>query len=618
MSEETEMYRGAGVTVRFDGRKCVHSRNCVLGDPRVFEPNAPGPWIHPDAASIERVVELVHACPSGALTYERTDGEEGEQPPVVNTVRVRENGPLALHAQLHFAGGEVALRATPAAAAPQEQADSATAVIRRRASPRPVNRGAGITTLAARGGALSITTAPGWPAAYQGEVSKVVSGTGHTLKRVSETWLCRCGHSANKPYCDGTHKKIGFKAQGGDATAQTGNKMKRRALAICALAWSVALSAAPETTPARQRRAMLPGLKTGARTPIARLTAENGWLTLVGLYWFEPGENTFGRASDNALVLDHAALAAHAGTFLLDKGAVRFTAASDAQVTSNGQAVTSIAMAPDTSGEPTILASGTRCDSSSSIASATPVFGSGTSPARCARSSRDSTTFRSTSCGRFTPSFIPYNPVEAGADRQCARHGRQHDRPGLPHIHCAMRREWRLDALLEDPQADELFIYVCRRDEAVRETYGAGRFLYLPLPEVRRGAARLQQGLQPAVRVQRVRDLSAAAATESADAEGGGPARRRITARGTEKRAGTFRCQPLLYQAWSTTVSRPSGTSAAARAAARVSQLAQRLRFDLADALASHVELLADFFQRVVGVHVDAEAHAQHAWLRAA
>ncbi len=104
MSDKTEVYRGVGVTVRFDGQKCVHSRNCVLGDPRVFVPNAPGPWIHPDAASVERVVELVHACPSGALTYERTDGEESEQPPVVNTVRVRENGPLAFHAQLHFAG----------------------------------------------------------------------------------------------------------------------------------------------------------------------------------------------------------------------------------------------------------------------------------------------------------------------------------------------------------------------------------------------------------------------------------------------------------------------------------------------------------------------------------
>src|SRR5215210_764720 len=49
--------------------------------------------------------------------------------------------------------------------------------------------------------------------------------------------------------------------------------------------------------------------------------------------------------------------------------------------------------------------------------------------------------------------------------------------------------------------------------------------------------------------------------------------------------------------------------------AARVLQLAQCLRLDLADALARYRELLPDLFERVVGVHADAEAHAQDALL---
>ena len=44
-------------------------------------------------------------------------------------------------------------------------------------------------------------------------------------------------------------------------------------------------------------------------------------------------------------------------------------------------------------------------------------------------------------------------------------------------------------------------------------------------------------------------------------------------------------------------------------------ELAQRLGLDLADALAGHREPLADFFQRVIGVHGDAKAHAQHTLL---
>src|SRR5258708_7618964 len=45
---------------------------------------------------------------------------------------------------------------------------------------------------------------------------------------------------------------------------------------------------------------------------------------------------------------------------------------------------------------------------------------------------------------------------------------------------------------------------------------------------------------------------------------------------------------------------------------ARVTQLAQRLCLDLTDPFTRHVELLADFFERVIGAHLDTETHAQH------
>ena len=41
-------------------------------------------------------------------------------------------------------------------------------------------------------------------------------------------------------------------------------------------------------------------------------------------------------------------------------------------------------------------------------------------------------------------------------------------------------------------------------------------------------------------------------------------------------------------------------------------QLPQRLRFNLPDPLPRHRELLPDLFQRVIGVHPDAEPHPQH------
>ncbi|MEQ1506370.1 MAG: (4Fe-4S)-binding protein, partial [Myxococcota bacterium] len=42
---DAEVYDGARIRIRFEGSRCIHSRNCVLTLPTVFRPNVQGPWI---------------------------------------------------------------------------------------------------------------------------------------------------------------------------------------------------------------------------------------------------------------------------------------------------------------------------------------------------------------------------------------------------------------------------------------------------------------------------------------------------------------------------------------------------------------------------------------------
>jgi len=205
-----EEVRGREVTIRFEANKCVHSRNCVLGRPDVFVPNVPGEWIHPDRATPGEVAHLALTCPSGAITFARNDGGPGEKAPLVNTAHVRENGPLALHAELVVGGVAAGYRATLCRCGASKNkpfCDGSHNAAAFSATGEPATKES--EALAVRGGALTVTPAPNGPLRVQGPL-EIVTGTGRTILRTTETYLCRCGASANKPYCDGSHKKIGF------------------------------------------------------------------------------------------------------------------------------------------------------------------------------------------------------------------------------------------------------------------------------------------------------------------------------------------------------------------------------------------------------------------------
>lgn len=209
-----EVVRGQRVVIHFDGNRCIHSRHCVLSHPDVFVPNVEGEWIHPDAVSPEEVAVIARSCPSGAIRYERLDGGEPEPRPVVNLVHVRENGPLAFNAPLRIGDGEPQLRATLCRCGLSKNkpyCDNSHKAAGFSATGEPPERAS--EPLAQRDGDLHVVPQRDGPLHVQGNL-EVVSGTGRTLDRVRETWLCRCGHSSHKPFCDGSHRKAGFRADG--------------------------------------------------------------------------------------------------------------------------------------------------------------------------------------------------------------------------------------------------------------------------------------------------------------------------------------------------------------------------------------------------------------------
>ena len=92
---------------------------------------------------------------------------------------------------------------------------------------------------------------------------------------------------------------------------------------------------------------------------LERLTADDGWLSLTGLFWLEEGENTFGSSTSNAVILPDPSIPAVAGTLALSpEGALTATAGEESAVFVNGEPLRAAALSPDTNGSPDIVTVG--------------------------------------------------------------------------------------------------------------------------------------------------------------------------------------------------------------------------------------------------------------------
>ena len=201
------------ITLRFDAARCIHSRHCVLGAPSVFLANVQGPWLHPETVPVARCAAIAHDCPSGAITYERHDGGPQEAPPPVNVLSIRENGPYAVHAQIALEGSGPMFRATLCRcgkSANKPFCDNSHRAAGFASTGEPETQPS--DPLEVRDSVLAITPLTDGPLKVIGPL-EICSGTGRTVSRVENARLCRCGASASKPFCDGSHARVGFRSE---------------------------------------------------------------------------------------------------------------------------------------------------------------------------------------------------------------------------------------------------------------------------------------------------------------------------------------------------------------------------------------------------------------------
>ena len=74
MPKESIKYSNSEVTVVWKPKVCIHSTFCWKGLIGVFDPREK-PWIKMGGATIEKIIEQVKKCPSGALSFFMNDDE---------------------------------------------------------------------------------------------------------------------------------------------------------------------------------------------------------------------------------------------------------------------------------------------------------------------------------------------------------------------------------------------------------------------------------------------------------------------------------------------------------------------------------------------------------------
>ena len=203
-------YETDEIAVHWDSTRCIHTARCIESLPQVFDVTR-RPWVDVTAASADALAEAVRSCPTSALKYTRKDGAPQEAPAEPARAMPTPDGPLAVTGDLRVKDpdGNVVAEETRVTLCrcgksrnqpfcdnshveggfrSDEFAEKPSKAV---APPGPV------TITPTRDGSLH----------FEGRV-QVVGPDGAVLSERDDVWLCRCGLSGSKPFCDGSHKGV--------------------------------------------------------------------------------------------------------------------------------------------------------------------------------------------------------------------------------------------------------------------------------------------------------------------------------------------------------------------------------------------------------------------------
>jgi uncharacterized Fe-S cluster protein YjdI len=135
-----KQYKNDEITIVWNPDLCTHIAYCFTELPEVFDPSE-RPWINPQGATTEKIVEQIKKCPTGALTFFYNDSSKQNDDS-------------------------------------QTENDNQTSV--------------------------KIDIVKNGPAVINGKVEYSFAESGKKVTK-EKTFLCRCGKSRNLPWCDGQH-----------------------------------------------------------------------------------------------------------------------------------------------------------------------------------------------------------------------------------------------------------------------------------------------------------------------------------------------------------------------------------------------------------------------------